>query len=165
MSDTLWTPWRMDYIRGEKPDGCVFCTALADGPEKHRENLILFEGEAAFVIMNRFPYAHAHTMVLPKRHVPWLEVLSSTEAKEVFDLVLLTQTIIKEVINPQGLNIGINLGEAAGAGIEDHLHVHIVPRWTGDTNFMPLLADTRVMPEHLDETFAHLYSAFHKAGR
>ncbi len=164
MSETLWAPWRMDYILGEKPSGCVFCKAVEDGPESHRDHLILAERNSTFVIMNRFPYAHAHIMVLPKKHVTWLEDLSETEHRELFDLVVAAQTALKETLKPQGLNVGINLGEAAGAGIEYHLHVHIVPRWNGDSNFMPVLADVRTMPQHLEETYDALLPAFQRLG-
>ncbi len=160
MTETLWTPWRMDYVLGPKSNECVFCTALNKGEESHDENLILYTAERAFVIMNRFPYSHAHIMILPNKHVASLDDLSLEESRELFDLVVKSQSILKEALNPQGMNVGINLGSAAGAGIKDHLHVHIVPRWNGDTNFMPLLADVRVMPEHISETHRSLRPFF-----
>jgi ATP adenylyltransferase len=160
MSNTLWSPWRMDYILGPKPDTCVFCTALEDGPERYAENLVLAVEPHAYVIMNRFPYTHAHLMVVPKRHVNCLEALEPDEHLALFDLLVRAQTVLRRRLDPQGLNIGMNVGTAGGAGIKDHLHAHIVPRWHGDTNFMPLLADTRCMPEHLDDTYAALAEAF-----
>ncbi len=165
MSENLWAPWRMDYILGPKEKGCVFCSALAEGPKGYAENLILYVGEKAFVIMNRFPYSHAHLMILPHRHMAALDELERDECREVFDLVVDSQSILKRALHPQGMNVGINLGEAAGAGIKDHLHVHIVPRWSGDTNFMPLLADSRVMPEHLSETYRNLRRYFDDLGK
>jgi ATP adenylyltransferase len=164
MSETLWAPWRMDYILGKKPEGCVFCTALKEGEKKHASNLILRVLERAFVMMNRFPYSHAHIMILPNRHVARIEDLSTDETRELFDLVVSAQTILVRALKPQGMNVGINIGTAAGAGIDDHLHVHVVPRWHGDTNFMPVLADARVMPEHLDETYKQLREYFEAAG-
>ncbi|MCP4677045.1 MAG: HIT domain-containing protein [Deltaproteobacteria bacterium] len=160
MADTLWTPWRMDYILGPKPDGCVFCTALEQGEKSHEKNLILYTTEHSFVMMNRFPYTHAHLMILPKRHISKLDDLGKEECRELFDLVVKAQSALIRALNPQGLNMGLNQGEAAGAGIKDHLHIHIVPRWNGDTNFMPMLAETRTMPEHLSETYRTLRGHF-----
>ncbi|MCP4603603.1 MAG: HIT domain-containing protein [Proteobacteria bacterium] len=164
MTETLWAPWRMDYILGPKSDKCVFCTALSEGEKNFADNFILHSAEHAFVIMNRFPYSHAHIMILPNRHIANLDDLSLEESRSLFDLVVKSQSILKKAFNPQGLNVGINLGVAAGAGIKDHLHVHIVPRWNGDTNFMPLLADARIMPEHMSETYRGLYPLFDDIG-
>jgi len=160
MSDTkkkecLWTPWRMEYILdNNKPGGCIFCDK--PGEEKDRENLILFRGKKYFVIMNKYPYNNGHIMITPYAHVSDVTLL---EGEIMADIALEMQrsiAILKEVMNPDGFNVGVNLGKAAGAGIDDHLHLHIVPRWNGDTNFMPVLADTRVMPEYLDETYMKL---------
>jgi ATP adenylyltransferase len=150
----------MDYILSEKGERCVFCDALGAGKEHYRENLILATRPTAWVILNRFPYTHAHIMVLPVRHVSTLESLSTEERNAMFELMVDSQVAIREALNPHGLNLGMNLGKIAGAGIEDHIHVHICPRWSGDTNFMPVLADSRVMPEHLLETYDGLAPAF-----
>lgn len=159
MSEILWAPWRMDYILGSKPDGCIFCHA-AEKYEQDRENLVLHRSEETYVIMNKYPYSHAHIMVVPYQHADRLEQLSASGQMELMGLWLKAQTVILETFSPQGMNLGMNLGQAGGAGIEAHLHAHIVPRWNGDTNFMPMLADTRIMPEHLDETYKKLKTAF-----
>lgn len=162
MTETLWAPWRMEYILSEKGERCVFCDALAAGPEHRREHLILATRSDAWVIMNRYPYTHAHVMILPVRHVSTLEELSREERVALFEMTVDSQQALREALAPQGLNLGLNLGQAAGAGIEDHIHFHVCPRWNGDTNFMPLLADARVMPEHLRETYDGLLPAFEK---
>ena len=160
MAETLWAPWRMDYILSEKPSRCVFCEAVEAGEPHREENLLLHFGDLTVVMMNRFPYTHAHLMVMPKRHIARLDELTPAEHDEFFSLLVTAQVQLEKTLHPQGFNVGINLGEAAGAGIKDHLHVHIVPRWRGDTNFMPLLADTKVMPEHLSETYRQLQPYF-----
>lgn len=165
MTETLWAPWRMEYILSDKSRGCVFCDALAEGPDKHVDNLILHEETNAFVIMNRFPYTHANIMVVPRRHVSQLWDLSDGERHDLFDLMVQSQLTLDKALNPQGMNLGMNLGTVAGAGIRDHVHVHIVPRWNGDTNFMPVIADTRVMPEHLTETYQILRRFFFELGQ
>ncbi len=159
MSETLWAPWRMEYILEPKPEGCIFCTAVEDeaGYDAHH---VLYVADHTYVIMNRYPYTHGHLMVVPKRHVNRIEALRPEEQQELGGLWFKTQAIIREEFSPQGLNLGMNIGQAAGAGIEEHLHAHIVPRWIGDTNFMPMLADARIMPEHLQETFDQLKKAF-----
>ena len=161
--ERLWTPWRMEYILDKnKPEGCIFCDK--PGEEKDRENLILFRGLKYFVIMNKYPYNNGHIMITPYAHVSDVTLL---EGEVMADITLEMQrsiAIMKEVMNPDGFNVGMNLGKAAGAGIDDHLHLHIVPRWNGDTNFMPVLADTRVMPEYLDETYMKL-KPFYKEER
>jgi ATP adenylyltransferase len=160
--DRLWTPWRMEYILDDnKPGGCIFCDKPKE--EKDRENMILFRGENVFVIMNRYPYNNGHLMITPYSHVSTIDSLSMDELSETFAEVQRTVRILKEAMSPEGFNIGINIGKAAGAGIEEHLHVHVVPRWGGDTNFMPVLADVRVMPELLDETYSNLYDFFNRA--
>jgi len=153
MVERLWAPWRMDYIVGPKPGGCVFCDAMSGGSNRREENLILREGALAFIMMNRYPYTHGHVMVIPKKHVSDMEELSLPEQRALFDFVVQGQSAIRKALSPHGLNLGMNIGKAAGAGIDDHLHMHIVPRWHGDTNFMPLIADARSMPEHLLETY------------
>lgn len=165
MAETLWTPWRMDYLMSPKNGECVFCTALSEGKQSYGDHFILYADELSLVIMNRFPYAHAHIMVLPRKHVSMLSDLTTEEHTSLFELVMQSQTLIWEALNPQGMNLGMNLGKAAGAGIEDHIHFHIVPRWIGDTNFMPVLADTRTMPQHLSQTYKYLLPYFEKLGR
>lgn len=152
----IWAPWRMEYIldKDDRPDGCVFCLANSDSADSER--YILHRGQNAFVIMNRYPYNNGHLLVAPYRHVSDLGDLSVSDNHEISDLICLCREVLQEVMQPQGMNIGLNLGAAAGAGIADHLHWHLVPRWQGDTNFMPVLADTRVIPQHLDETYETL---------
>jgi ATP adenylyltransferase len=142
----------MEYIVGPKEPGCVFCGAASADAEGDRRNLVLARRPDAFVIMNRFPYSHAHIMVVPARHVSSLEDLPAAEAQAFFDLVLGTQTALRRALKPAGLNLGMNIGKAAGAGIADHVHMHLLPRWDGDTNFMPLIAGVRVVHEHLEAT-------------
>lgn len=160
MSDTLWAPWRMDYILSPKPEGCVFCRAAAQTSGSDEDNYLVYRGKTAFIIMNRYPYAHAHLLVVPNKHADKIELLNADEQRELLDLWVLAQRVVTETFHPQGINLGMNIGQAAGAGIESHLHAHVVPRWIGDTNFMPTLADTRVMPEHMSETYRKLKTAF-----
>jgi len=153
----LWAPWRMDYILEKKRKGCIFCNTLTDRQDK--KNLILWQSKCAFVIMNRFPYNSGHLMVVPRRHCVDLDQLSNEELQELFYLLKVSTRILKGCLDPHGFNIGINIGNAGGAG-EDHIHFHIVPRWTGDTNFMPVLSETKVIPEYLEKTYRKLNSAF-----
>ena len=153
----LWAPWRMDYILEEKQKGCIFCKKPTErGNEK---NLILYQGKYAFVMMNKFPYNNGHLMVVPKRHCLDLEALDDKELKELFYLLKASIQVLKSSLHPQGFNIGINIGVVGGAG-EDHIHFHIVPRWTGDTNFMPVIGETKIIPEYLGKTYQKLHSAF-----
>ena len=161
MSEILWAPWRMSYITGPKAEGgCVLCRAGVAEPAARGGLLVLAARPEAYVLMNRFPYSHGHIMIVPRRHVAQLEALAPPEREGLFRLVVDAQAALKGALQAHGLNIGMNLGKVAGAGIDDHLHVHAVPRWDGDTNFMPLLADVRVMPQHLDDTFAALRPHF-----
>jgi ATP adenylyltransferase len=153
----LWAPWRMNYILGEKKKGCFFCKNLKE--KKNRKNLILHQGEQVFVVMNKYPYTNGHLMVVPKRHCLDLEQLAEIELKELFDLLKISTQILKISLRPHGFNIGMNIGKIGGAG-EDHLHLHIVPRWAGDTNFMPIIGETKIVPEHLEKTYERLHSAF-----
>jgi len=155
--ERLWAPWRIKYIKMEKPKGCIFCEKVKE--ERDEENLILYRGENAFIIMNAFPYNNGHLMVAPYRHVPTLENLDDDELLEVFKLVNFSLKILRKVMKPDGFNIGVNIGRVAGAGIEEHVHVHVVPRWNGDTNFMPVIADTKVISEGLNETYKNLKTA------
>lgn len=157
--EALSAPWRMAYIRGEKPTGCVLCT----GEEKACEEYIVKRGKTAFVMMNLYPYSSGHVMVVPCRHVACVEDLNREERAELFDLTILSVKVLKEALRPEGINVGLNLGEAAGAGVRDHLHIHVVPRWNGDTNFMSVVADVRVIPEDVSETRKKLASYFNRA--
>ena len=157
----LWAPWRMAYISGkddENAEGCVFCVRDIRGEDRQR--LILHRGEHAFVIMNKYPYSNGHLMVAPYRHLAELNGLSDAEALEMHHLLVHCRNVLQEECLPHGFNIGMNLGQVAGAGVADHLHLHIVPRWSGDTNFMPVFADVRVIPQHLDATYEYLAQAF-----
>ncbi len=157
----LWAPWRMSYIRGESeaPEaGCVFC--LPPGQEEDRQRLVLRRGQTAFLIMNKYPYTNGHLMIAPYRHTADPGQLSADEVMEMHRLLVAAREVLLETSGPQGFNIGMNLGQIAGAGIADHLHLHIVPRWSGDTNFMPVFTDVRVIPQHLEETYEILSQAF-----
>jgi len=160
MSDRIWAPWRMQYIRSPKPaeTGCVLCERAKLPPSK--EGLVLAHVGRAYVVLNRYPYAAGHVMVVPDAHVARLSDLDPSESDELFRLVRSTTTCLESALKCDGLNVGMNLGRAAGAGIEGHLHVHVVPRWVGDLNFMPVIGDVHVLPEHLDETWDHLAPAF-----
>lgn len=161
--ETLWAPWRIEYILGEKGKGCIFCDKPRES--KDRDNLILYRGENNFIIMNAFPYNNGHMMVVPYRHTSSLEGWSSGERQEIMELADLAVAMLRRTMRPDGFNLGINMGQVAGAGIADHIHLHIVPRWNGDTNFMPVLADTRVIPEHLLATYDKLHAALVEMGR
>ena len=157
--DQLWSPWRLDYVTGRAPrtGGCVFCAA-ARPPEP--ASLVVFGGARAYVILNRYPYNNGHLMVVPERHVPSLAGLEPDELLEVAWLTQQAEVVLREAYAPHGINIGVNLGTPAGAGILDHLHVHLVPRWDGDTNFMTVIGETRVLPEELPLTAARLRPLF-----
>jgi len=155
--DVLWAPWRLDYILGPKPDRCVFC--LPEQRDEDEARYILHRGRRAFVIMNVYPYNNGHLMVCPYRHVMTLLDLDADEHHEIMDLMVSCESILRGHFNPGGLNVGLNLGEAAGAGIREHLHFHLVPRWNGDNSFMAL-ADTRVVPEHLRDSYNRLKPYF-----
>jgi ATP adenylyltransferase len=155
----LWSPWRMTYIQNnQNQEDCVFCTALtqADGPE----NLIVVRGKSAFVILNRYPYTSGHIMVVPYAHFSRLDQLQPQTRAEIIELTSAATEILASEYHPQGFNLGMNLGEAAGAGIADHIHLHVVPRWGGDTNFMSSVANTRVLPEALEETYHRIHNAW-----
>jgi len=154
---SIYAPWRMTYITGEKPDGCVFCRGSIRGDE-----FVLCEGKTVFVMMNLYPYISGHLLVVPYRHIREIEELQPDEKMELFDLIDLCVRSLKEVMQPHGFNIGMNLGKAAGAGIDDHLHAHVIPRWGGDTNFMSTVGKIRVIPEDLYKTRDHLLPCFRK---
>jgi ATP adenylyltransferase len=153
----IWAPWRMAYIGAKVERSCIFC-ATEHGDA--RERLVLGITPASVVMLNRYPYQSAHLMVAPRRHTASLPDLPSDEHTDLADTLRRALRTVGEVLRPDGFNIGMNLGTSAGAGIADHLHWHIVPRWPGDTNFMPVLAEVRVMPEHLLETYDRLLPAF-----
>ncbi|HID94955.1 MAG TPA: HIT domain-containing protein [Candidatus Latescibacteria bacterium] len=157
--DTLWAPWRMKYILElDRGDGCIFCDKVKD--DKDRENLILCRGQYCYVMLNLFPYNNGHLMVIPYKHTDTLTDLSEPERLEFLGLTDQSLKVLQKVLEPDGFNLGINLGRSAGAGIEDHIHLHIVPRWAGDTNFMPVLGDTKVLSESLEETYRKLEAEF-----
>jgi len=154
----IWAPWRIKYIQGEKPEGCILCDK--PGGNSDAQNYILYRGGKNFVIMNSYPYNPGHLLIAPYRHVASLEELTGEECREHFEIVSRSIKILKQAFNPGGFNIGINMGKVAGAGIDDHIHTHIVPRWQGDTNFMPVISDTRVVPEAVAETYEKLKGKF-----
>ncbi len=156
--DVIWAPWRIEYIKREKEKECILCRGARE--EQDRESLILLRGTSSFIIMNRYPYSNGHLMVVPYRHVSELEELSHVENLELMNLITKSVEILRADLTPDGFNIGMNIGRVAGAGIDDHLHFHVVPRWSGDTNFMPVIADVKVMPEYLDETYGKLVKRF-----
>lgn len=150
----LWAPWRLQYIKASRTEGCIFCSLPGEG--RDREHGILYQGRHAFVILNAFPYNSSHLMVVPRRHVARPDVLTADERLELFHLMTASMQAVTEEYRPEGFNVGMNLGRAAGAGIDDHLHIHVVPRWIGDTNFMPVVGDVKVMPEDLTATYDRL---------
>ena len=155
--ENLWAPWRIEYILSKKPAGCIFCDKPAEN--KDEENLILHRGRYHFIIMNAFPYNNGHMMVVPFRHTATLSAWAAEEQQEMMQLADLAVELLRKTMRPDGFNLGINMGIVGGAGVADHIHLHIVPRWNGDTNFMPVLSDTRVISEHLRATFGMLKKA------
>ena len=153
----MWAPWRMAYLTGHGSEGCVFCQKVAERDDD--ASLIVARRELCFVTMNLYPYNNGHLMVVPYRHVASLEELSPDELLDVMSTVNLALAALRNSMSPGGFNIGVNLGKAAGAGIDTHVHVHVVPRWMGDTNFMPVVADVRVVPESLVDTRRKLSQA------
>lgn len=153
----LWAPWRIDYVRAPKTGKCIFCAAAAN--ESEQANLVIQRGKRCFTMLNAFPYASGHVMVSPYRHVGELEDLDDEETAELMLLTRLALGALRGVMSPAGFNVGLNLGEVAGAGFGDHLHMHVVPRWTGDTSFMPVIAGTRVISQALDATAEELRKA------
>ena len=152
--ENLWAPWRIEYILSKKSPGCIFCDKPAEN--KDDENLIIYCGEHNFIIMNAFPYNNGHMMVVPYRHTATLAGWSPEEQIELMELADLAVDLLKKLMKPDGFNLGINMGLVAGAGVADHIHLHVVPRWNGDTNFMPVLSDTRVISEALRTTYGKL---------
>lgn len=161
--ERLWTPWRMAYLKapkGAETGGCIFCDKMAADAAQDRDNLVLWRGKNALVALNLYPYANGHMLVAPYQHTGALESLPPDTLQEMMMLVGRGIRALRVTMNPQGFNVGANLGRVAGAGVEDHVHFHVVPRWNGDTNFMPVLADTRMIPELLPQTYDNLLAAF-----
>ena len=156
--ERMWAPWRIEYILMEKPEGCILCDKPAEN--KDAQNYVLYRGDKNFIILNSYPYNPGHLLVAPYRHAANLEELTEEERNEHFEMVSRSIRVLREAFDPGGFNIGANMGKVAGAGIEDHFHSHIVPRWQGDTNVMPVLADVRVLPQALAETYEMLKGKF-----
>jgi len=158
----LWAPWRLSYIEKAAPTaGCFFCEgAVLIDPAARRDALVLRTTERTVTVMNRFPYANAHVMVAPRTHTAAFSTLPPADAHAISDELQVAAAAIERIYRPQGMNVGMNLGRVGGAGVADHLHWHLVPRWEGDTNFMPLLADTKVIPQHIEESYDRLLPAF-----
>jgi ATP adenylyltransferase len=155
--ENLWAPWRLEYLEHTDQAGCIFCGALEANDE---EGFVLHRGREAFALLNRFPYASGHLMVAPYRHVGEFSELGDGEALEVHRIASQGMTALSQLYGPEGFNLGWNLGRVAGAGVVDHVHLHVVPRWSGDTNFMPVLADVKVIPEHLADSRRRLAAAW-----
>ena len=159
MSDErLWAPWRLEYIKGPKPDECIFCTGPAARDDAGR--YIVRRGEHVFAMLNAFPYNNGHLMVSPYEHAPSIEKLGDEVLLELMKLTQRSLGALREVYEPEGFNVGVNQGKVAGAGVEDHVHLHVVPRWGADTNFMPVVGDTRVLPQSLDDSYRDVTGAF-----
>ena len=158
--ERIWAPWRMEYITQNKSAGCILCTLPKSNDDE--KNFILFQGKRCFVIMNIYPYNNGHLMVSPYRHLACLTALDKEESLEVIELTKRCIEILRNLNTPDGFNVGFNLGKSAGAGYDEHIHNHIVPRWTGDTNFMPVLAETKVHPEYLQKSYEKLSPYFKK---
>jgi len=155
----LWAPWRMEYVSSDSKKGeCIFCPGADRSQDEER--LILFIGNLSIVLMNRFPYINGHLLIAPLRHVSTLDALLPEEKLDLITRVESSIGVLKEVLRPEGFNIGLNLGKVAGAGVEDHIHLHIVPRWIGDTNYMTVFGEVRVIPEHIQETYGKLLPFF-----
>ncbi|MEA2493459.1 MAG: adenylyltransferase [Thermoleophilaceae bacterium] len=156
--ERLWAPWRLEYIRGPKAEECIFCRAVES--DEDESNFVVHRGELAFVMLNAYPYNNGHVMVAPYAHEPAIDALDDATTLEMMQLVKRSMAALREVYRPEGFNIGINQGAAAGAGIEEHVHQHVVPRWGGDTNFMPVIGDVRVLPQSLSDSWKELRSVF-----
>jgi ATP adenylyltransferase len=161
--DTLFAPWRMEYLVGEKVEGCIFCKCSV-----RCDQFVLYEGKNVFVMMNKYPYVNGHLMIIPNRHVGKYEELSQVERRQMFNLLETAIKALREAMNPSGFNVGMNIGKAAGAGVEEHIHLHVIPRWEGDTNFMSVVGNVRVIPEDVETTaakLAPLFKKYHREGR
>ncbi len=155
----LWSPWRLEYILADKTKGCVFCYEPSETFDR-REALIVYEGDVTSVVLNKYPYNSSHLLIIPKRHISSLHELTPQESLELMELTRASVEILSSVFKPDGFNIGMNLGRSAGAGIAGHIHQHIVPRWDGDNNFMPVISEIHVMPEHILTTYDKLKPHF-----
>ncbi len=160
MNQPLWAPWRMEYIRSDKPQGCLFCRLWEAPPTEDRANLVVHRTEHAFTCLNRFPYNSGHVMVIPRAHGAELTALPPDAWADLQRELRRAVRVVRASYRPEGLNLGMNLGQIAGAGITEHVHWHVVPRWAGDNNFMPVLTDTRVIVEALDQAWQRLSTAF-----
>jgi ATP adenylyltransferase len=156
--ERLWAPWRLDYIKGPKSDACIFCAAVED--DRDAERYVVARGERCFVMLNAYPYNNGHLMVSPVAHVPSIEELPDEALLELMHLTQRSLEVLREAYSPEGFNVGINQGKVAGAGFDDHVHLHVVPRWGADTNFMPVIANTRVLPQSLDDSCELLSKLF-----
>lgn len=159
----LWSPWRLEYLMGTRGEGCIFCQAAHE--EDDRANLVLLRGERVFLILNRFPYNNGHFMAVPYAHVASLEELDAATLTELMLMLNRGLAALRASMAPDGFNVGANLGRVAGAGIEDHVHMHAVPRWLGDTNFMPVVGDMRVVPETWTQTYDRIRAGLDSLGR
>jgi ATP adenylyltransferase len=165
--ERLWSPWRLAYVTSTSTvaDGCIFCAVSSDAAasgDAERDNLVLVHGRDCYVILNLYPYNNGHLMVVPRRHIGSLASATTEELSELMQLTRDAEVALTEAYRPQGINVGINLGRPAGAGIVDHVHIHLVPRWTGDTNFMSVVGNTRVLPEDMAETAKRLRPIFER---
>jgi ATP adenylyltransferase len=158
--DHLWTPWRFNYISqtDHADTGCVFCRILAE--DRDESNYVLFRGKNLFIILNLFPYTSAHLLIVANRHISFLAEAETAELNDFLDLAQKCERALRKEYRPQGFNLGFNLGRSAGAGVEHHIHMHVVPRWTGDSNFVSVISETRVIPEDLAETYRRLHPYF-----
>jgi len=158
--ERLWAPWRLDYIRGPGPEECIFCRAMSGSGGDDEANLVVHRGRRCFLLLNAFPYTSGHVMIAPFEHVPSIEALDPPALTELMTLSQRALAALRESYRPEGFNLGINQGKVAGAGIEDHVHLHVVPRWGGDTNFMTAVGDARVLPQTLEDSWAELRERF-----
>ncbi len=151
--ERLWAPWRMQFIKMPKIDGCIFCDKWRASPTEDKKNHVIYRGKEAFALLNIYPYNNGHLMVAPETHVSSLDELSDEVLLEIIHITKIMMKTLRETLHPHGFNVGMNIGRMAGAGIEDHVHLHVVPRWNGDTNFMPVISNTKVLPQSLDEVY------------
>jgi ATP adenylyltransferase len=156
--DHLWTPWRSTYIKSNKEQRCIFCLAAESADDE--KTLVVYRGQLNFILLNRYPYTNGHLMIAPYQHVSRLNALDEQVTAEMMHLARRAESVLEEVYRPHGMNVGLNLGEAAGAGIEQHLHLHALPRWKGDANFMTTIGETRIVPELLEDTYQKLKAGF-----
>jgi ATP adenylyltransferase len=155
--EIIFAPWRMEYLVAEKPEGCVFCKCSI-----RCDDYIVYQGRTCFVMLNRYPYVNGHLMIIPERHLGDVSEMTREERLEMFDLLDVSIKVLKDAMNPNGFNVGMNLGKAAGAGVAEHVHMHVIPRWEGDTNFMSIVGNVRVIPENLSITAAKFTPLFKK---